>query len=330
VATAVGHGTVDFHGVPIMLSYEPFEGDAFNALFAGFQRRAAAPDGLQVELRTTPRATEAGVSLDWRATFCHGLVQGYSRDGAHVLSDGESRISVSPSLGRMQGEIFQHARTDLAGGMQHIGLSLLLRERGIFDLHAATACTKSRALALIGDSGAGKTTLLLSLMGVGCDFLGDDRLLFRAVRGGTELLAYPREFHLSPSTLKLVDRPIADSNLEAAVGGKYSIEPLKVWPERFRQSWRGPIGLILPHIGKENETRVRRATAAEAFGKLLSSSAAVVVEAIGNRPEQLHALQALANVAEAYDVVLGSDLLSRPAETARRILLEIDSLARKS
>jgi hypothetical protein len=330
VATAVADGAIDFHGIPISLEYEPFERDAFRTLFAGFGRRSTGSDALRVKLRASPTRRAAAVTQDFSPTFCHGLVQAYSRDGAHVLSDGQSRIEVLPRLGRMSGEVFERADSDVSSGMQHIALSLLLRERGIFDVHAATACTDERALVLIGDSGAGKTTLLLSLMELGCDFLGDDRLLFRAQAQGSELLAYPREFHLSPTTLQVLQTPLAHLPEAPLSDGKYSIEPLRAWPKRFRHSWRGPITLILPRIEDQTESRVRRATAAEAFGKLLSSSGTVVVEAIERRPEQLHALKVLADTAEAYDVALGSDLLKQPIATARRIVGAIKTLAHRS
>ncbi len=323
----VERGAIDFHGVPITLDYEPFALDAFPRLFAGFGTAARAGDALHVSLRAVPEPVSRAVE-GFRATFCHGLVQAYSNVGGHVLSDGQSRIAVFPRLGRMSGEVFENSKTNLSAGMQHIALSLLLRERGIFDLHAATACTDHEALILAGDSGAGKTTLLLSLIELGCDFLGDDRLLLRARTNNAELLAYPREFHLSPVTIRLVKRSLGALDDVPPTDGKYSIEPLQIWPERFRRSWSGPIRLVLPHIEQQEHTVVRRVTAAEAFGKLLSSSATVVVDAIARGAEQMAALKLLADTAEAYDVSLGADLLSRPAATTREILKTIESLAR--
>ena len=325
-ATAASASAIDFHGIPIQLGYDPFSADAFTNLFAGFERASGSAEPLTVELRAAVQPHLEAAPPGFLPTFCHGLVQGYSKDGAYILSDGQSYIEVLPKLGRMRGEIFRSDDTDVSSGMQHIALSLLLRERGIFDLHAATACTADRALVVLGDSGAGKTTLLLSLMQLGLQFLGDDRLLFREQRGELELLAYPRAFHLSPATLQLVPEPVGDLG-PAPPDGKYAVEPLQVWPERFRRAWRGPVQLLLPHIEAQARSRVRRASAAEGFGKLLASSATVVVEAIERRAEQLAALTALANAAQAFNVTLGADLLAHPASTARRLLAEIHGLA---
>jgi len=327
VAVSVANGAIDFHGVPISLSYEPFARDAFRPLFEGFERCERGPEALQVILGTSAQPIAAPTSADWKPTFCHGLIQGYSRGGAHLLSDGSSRIEVSPRAGRISGEIFQSDEV-LVAGMQHVALSLVLRERGIFDLHAATACSETRALVLIGDSGAGKTTLLVTLLELGCDFLGDDRLMMRVDSNEVELLAYPREFHLSAQTVALISRPVSHLRHPArALAGKQSVEPLRVWPERFRRSWRGRTSLLLPHIEPGEQSRVRRTSAAEAFGKLLSSSATVVVEAIEGGQQQLHALKLLADTADAYDVALGNDLLSNPVRTARRLLDELETLA---
>lgn len=328
VATALDGACIDFHGVPIDLRYSPFRSDAFSALFAGFARRPVEQGALRVELSSTEEPCTETLSEEWRPTFFHGLVQVYSNDGLHVLSDGESRLEVFPSAGRLSGKLFEGSTSQLSSGMQHIALSLLLRERGVFDAHAATACTNSRAYVLLGDSGAGKTTLLLALMGLGCDFLGDDRLLFRMRASNIELLAYPREFHVGPKTMKLLSNMPLD-NVSPRSDGKYPLQPLDFWPERFRKSWLGPISILLPHVDERAKTSVRKATAAEAFGELLSSSATVVVETFEGRSEHLRALREFADASEAYYVVLGGDLLLDPTGTMRGLLNMIENLARR-
>jgi hypothetical protein len=328
LAHAPKRACIDFHGIPIELAYESFGADAFGPLFAGFSAGAARGNAMQLRLELSREPCAADMGPEWRPTFCHGLMQGYTRDGAHVLSDGQSRIDVFPRLARMSGQLFEGDVLNLSSGMQHVALSLLLRERGIFDTHAATACTKTRAFVLLGDSGAGKTTLLLSLIALGCEFLGDDRLLFRSAQGEIELLAYPREFHVTPQTARLFPELSARFKQEPRIDGKHPLEPLAFWPDQFRRSWRGPISLLLPHVEARATSAVRAVNGAEAFGKLLASSAAVVVDGIERRGEQLEALHALANASNAFDVALGNDLLTEPRETARRILDAIESESR--
>jgi hypothetical protein len=321
LAHRVGGDFVDFHGVPVELAYAPFRADAFAALFSGFSRQVNGNGALYVGLAHSAMPVAAALGAEWKPTFCHGLMQGYSRDGAHVLSDGNSRLDVSPRLGRLSGVIFERDALEISSGMQHIALSLLLRERGVFDAHAATACTKNRALVVLGDSGAGKTTLLLALMAAGCSFLGDDRLLFRAARGRVELLAYPREFHVAQKTAQSFPELSNLCEVTPRIDGKYPLKPLTLWPERFKKSWAGPISLLLPQVEARARTEVRAVNAAEAFGKLLSSSAEVMVDGIERRQEQLEALHTIANTANAFEVALGEDLLATPREAASGVIL---------
>lgn len=330
IANSAKGNCIDFHGIPIELSYVPFARDAFDAVFAGFGRRSATKDALRLELSSTLEACTEPPTSDWRPTFFYGLVQAYSKGDAHVLSDGESRLEVFPRLGCLSGRLFDGEKAQLAAGMQHIGLSLLLRERGVFDAHAAVACTKERAFVILGDSGAGKTTLLLALMTLGCDFLGDDRLLFRASDAGIELLAYPREFHVTPKTMRLLPGLAAGLKHSARADGKYPLRPLEFWPERLRKSWIGPISILMPRVAEQRTTSVRRATAAEAFGTLLSSSASVMVETFEHRDAHLRMLREFADVASACEVTLGHDLLSDAETTARRLLRAVEGLARES
>jgi hypothetical protein len=318
-------GTVDFHGVPISLDYAPFDGDAFRSLFASFERRGPSAEGVHIDLNMLPRADAALVSSGWDATFCHGVVQGYSRDGEHLLEAFESRIEVKPRLGSMVGRLVEGTPPELIRGMQHIALALLLREASIFDLHAATACTNERGLVVVGDSGSGKTTLLLALLEAGLNYLGDDRLLFRTTPETVELLGYPREFHLSRTSARLVSKRLPDAPSELSAQGKYSLDPRAIWPGRFVKAFIGQVVLLLPRIVARPTSRVQRANGAEAFGRLLSSSASVVVEALDYREQQLNALKLLANTTRAFELELGTDLLARPAETARLLLTEIDA-----
>lgn len=319
-AHPVDSACIDFHGIPIELGYEPFGGDAFASLFAGFSQQAQPSNPLTIELARATAPCCDPVGAEWLPTFCHGLMQGYTCDGVHVLSDGRSRLEVFPRLGRMQGRLFDRDMLELSSGMQHIALSLLLRERGVFDAHAATACSGDRALVVLGDSGAGKTTLLLAFMELGCGFLGDDRLLFRKESEGVELLAYPREFHLTARTVRAFPKLSARLDTQPRIDGKFGVAPLVHWPAQFRRTWRGPLSLLLPHIEDRATTMVRPVNAAEAFGKLLAASAAVAVDGIERREEQLASLSALANSATSFDVALGADLLTESSATAQRIL----------
>jgi hypothetical protein len=235
------------------------------------------------------------------------------------LLDGESCIEIEPAGSRMSGELFEPQRSTLTSAMQHVALSLLLRERGIFDLHAASAYIDGQALVIVGDAGAGKTSTLLALLSAGAEYMGDDRLLMRGTSSGIELLAYPREFHISPKTLEFYPHLIP-SDAQPALDGKTRVSPLRAWPERLRRRCSGRATLLAPRIVECAATSIRRLSAADALGLLLASSATVAVEVLPYRTAQLALLARLANDATAFELLLGSDFLTEPARAANRLL----------
>src|SRR5205085_5847271 len=119
----------------------------------------------------------------------------------HQLFDGSSLLDIDASRGLLRGALKAPPLSELASGMLHVALCLLLREHGLFDAHAAVACLEDRALFVTGDAGSGKTTTLLALLRAGATYLGDDRVLLRNAPAGVELLGYPRDFHLTLETL---------------------------------------------------------------------------------------------------------------------------------
>ncbi|HEY4157337.1 MAG TPA: hypothetical protein VGM29_04535, partial [Polyangiaceae bacterium] len=292
MSDAVGGTWIDFHGIPIELAYAPLSEDAFGTLFAPFPRIGRMSGALRIELATTEIAC-AGPSDAFRPCFFYGVAQGYARGDCYALYDGQSLINVEPVAGRMSGTLFRPDPAAVSAGMQHIALSLLLRERSIFDAHAAVACDDDRAFLLVGDSGSGKTTTLLGLLDAGFKFLGDDRVLLRPQDGLPELLAYPREFHVTPKTLAaLATQPDAQTPLHQ--DGRFRIGPLEQWSASFRRSWNGPMTLIFPEVVNDPSSHLCRVSPAESFGHLLASSAAVALPTTRYADEQMGVLKDIA------------------------------------
>ncbi|MEM0924373.1 MAG: hypothetical protein AAGI13_15090 [Pseudomonadota bacterium] len=87
--------------------------------------------------------------------------------GAFWVRDGQ-RIDVSPA----EGADPAHIHLYLIGS----AIGLLLHQRGMPTLHAATVAREGSAIAFIGDQGAGKSTLAASLAEAGFSVLGDDTM----------------------------------------------------------------------------------------------------------------------------------------------------------
>lgn len=321
---AAGERWADFHGLLVRCAYRRFAGDGFTPLFDEFAVDPArdAERALLLELRATSERERPPDSSGWTPTFCYGRAQGYSAPGKHRLSDGKSWIDVDAARSRLSGVLFEPERSNITSGMQHVALSLLLRGTGAFELHAAGAWSEDRAFVVLGDAGAGKTSTLLALLSAGAEYMGDDRLLLRALGGAIELLAYPREFHISARTLEFHPQLSAD-DVRPWIDGKVRLNPIRSWPGRLRRRFSGPTVLLAPRIVECSTTSIRRLSGAEAFGALLTSSATVAVEALPHRTAQLALLTQLANEASAFELLLGRDFLTAPARAASLLLASL-------
>jgi hypothetical protein len=314
---------IDFHGIAVELAYPSFEEDAFTALFSAFPRAEpkSSAHAISIALGVTDQPSEAP-GPGWVPSFFYGVAQGFACGDQYLIWDGRSAIHVDIAGKRIAGALRLPDPHLTASGMQHVALSLLLRRLGTFDLHAAGASDGQRTLLIVGDSGAGKTTVVLSLLGAGCSFLGDDRVLIREQHARLEVLGYPREFHVSPQTLHALG--LAAPEQAAATDGKYRIDPLSYWPRGFRASSAGPLTVLLPRIADQRKSALRRVPSAETFGRLLGSSAHVALPTLGNTEQQLQLLKSIADSAVAWELELGADSLETPHSLAELILRETE------
>lgn len=310
----------DFHGIPVDLAYPDIAGDPLRPLLAPFDSIGdEAGPALKIVLEASSGRRPFQVESGWTPTFCHGLAQGYTGYARHLLTDGVSWVEVAPREARLSGQVAVPV-TEVPSGMLHVAFCILLRERGVFEIHAAVACVRDKALVIIGDAGAGKTTTLLALLRAGASFLGDDRALVRASDDDVELLAYPREFHVTPRTLRAFPE-LDDGATPASIDGKFRINARERNQDLFRRSFKGELILLAPLVCSAATTCVSRLPVADALGRLLGASASVALEVLPHRDEQLQLLTRLANSAVAYEVQLGADMLSNPEHAARRLLV---------
>jgi hypothetical protein len=310
---------LSFHDVPVRLARASFPGDVVSALLRPFPTSARDDRALTIDLRAMDQVAPGLDEEGWDPSFCHGLAQGYSREARHRLTDGQSLLEIDPPAGRMMGWLRGPPVSELARGMQHVSFCLLLRERGLFDAHAAVACRADRAVLLLGDAGSGKTTTLLALLSAGGSYLGDDRVLLRRASSGVELLGYPRDFHLAPQTLA-AHRHAEEGGSLAAIDGKWRVDAERAWPGRFLPRFQGGLWLVSPLVGEAADTTCSPLSRADAFGLLLSASASVALAGVTRRDEHLALLSDLASSAiAAAQVTLGRDVLLDPRRAGERL-----------
>jgi hypothetical protein len=264
--------------------------------------------------RADPRAE------GWAPSFFHGAMQAYHRGGAFLLDDGASHVIVPAAGSPVEAAIAPPDREPLpasAASMLQIALYLALRHAGLFHLHAAALeRAGGDVVIVVGASGAGKTTTALALLEAGAGYLGDDTVLLAEGPGGVELVAFPREFHLGDATLAAFPRLSPLAGAPSAQSGKRPVDPRAAFPGRHRArvpARRGHLLAIFPSVGGEPETRVGPIPLADALGHLFASSAALIVDGVHRRDDNLARIRALLGAARCVELRLGRDALADPA-----------------
>ncbi|MFT3914555.1 MAG: hypothetical protein QM704_10690 [Anaeromyxobacteraceae bacterium] len=209
-----------------------------------------------------------------------------------------------------------------------IALTLLLRRARLFHLHAAAVVRPDGAAILIaGSSGAGKTTTALALLEAGVEYLGDDAIFLHPSADPGQIahaVAFPRAFHLGPATLSAFPRLLPLAGPAPARTDKRPVDPRVAFPDRHRPEIplsRGRTIAVFPSISGGKTTEISAISKAEAFGHLLAESAALIVEGMPFRDENLAILRALVDAASPVEIRLGEDALTAPrAAVAPRLL----------
>ena len=313
------------HDVTITWSIEGLAFDPLAELLAMLE--PATDDGGEGALHVALRPARPGAAADpreegWAPSFFHGIVQAYRGEGGFLLWDRASRALIPSGGGAVEAEIAAPEREiepGSAGAMLQIALALALRARGLFHLHAAALVHGSGAtgatgagVVVVGGSGAGKTTTTLALLEAGAAYLGDDALFLEA--SPLKLLAFPRAFHLGAATLAAFPRLEAIAGAPNRRGDKRPVDPRRAYPGRHLPLLAGVSLALFPSIAApvRELTELVPLARAEAFGHLLASSAALVIEGLPGREENLALLGALLGAARCFELRLGRDALTDP------------------
>lgn len=241
---------------------------------------------------------------------------------------GQLRIDL-PSH-RVEGEIVQ-AALDTYGVFEDVvamGLSSLLRRRGMFLIHAFAASHRHRALLLAGDIGSGKTTTGISLLHAGWKLLSNDSPLLKidqpihpvaseTPRAGRILaLSYPGLLSAFTDTLlrfpELSRLPLPEEPAAASGPGsrrKVTFAAENVYPDVWAEVV--PVrAIVFPRVAHVKEHRVARLGEAQALRRLLPNAIDRWDTAL--IPEHLYLLKTLAASTPAYQVDLGENVETLP------------------
>jgi hypothetical protein len=327
---------VALYGTTLAWSCEGLSGDPLAALLSFLAPPATEdPPAIRFTLRPAARGSEADPTNEGLVpSFFHGIVQAYETADGFLLWDRASRIRVPLDGSPIEANIVSPEHEPIAGStavMLQIALTLALRREHVFHLHAAALVHRSGAgVLVVGGSGAGKTTTTLALLEAGYAYLVDDCLFLRRVPASkrVDVLAFPREFHLGPATLAAFPRLAALAGPPSARADKRPVDPREAFPDRDHKAWTPALGATLavfPTITDADETTLAPIPKAEALGHLLASSAALVIDGIPNREENLALLRDVLEMSACRELRLGRDALIDPrGVVADRVERELD------
>jgi hypothetical protein len=254
----------------------------------------------------------------------HGDVSVHLDGDKAVLVSPRSRLVVTPRGDRIDGLLTPEgarqprevSETDLM-----IALSLALRPLGLHHLHAAgTVSPEGKVFLVAGTGGSGKSTLAAVMVSAGHAFLGDDTVL---VAPGSTLLAFPRPFHLSPTSAEAASVEAAPPHPST---GKGDLDAAAAFPGKFRWFAPEPDLVLLPRIVDAATSSLRAMGKSEALGALLALSAFATSPLPGG-DEQRARLAAIVDGARALHLDLGRDLLEDPEATVARLEAELSAPA---
>ena len=181
----------------------------------------------------------------------------------------------------------------------------LLKECGLFPLHAAGLVRKGRSCLFLGRSGSGKSTLTLHLVRNSYGLLSDDTVFLRESGGTVEALSFPEEINVSEQTIELIPELSRVENFtvnELRQKSSFSIEDL--YPGCVVDS-SVPALMVFPQIAEVESTQVAPMTNTETLALALRFGFFFLDPSTTGRHFEI--LSLLARQTRGYRLFSGSD-----------------------
>jgi hypothetical protein len=174
------------------------------------------------------------------------------------------------------------------------------------------------------ESGGGKSTLALALFAAGARWLSDDALLLCARGTEVEAIGWARMIRMTSRTATAFPAlaPLLTRCPEGSARD-FEIDPRSAFPALGQASASSPLTLLFPHNAGTASSTVVPLYRAEAFGRVLHACAWVAAEHLPGRQQQLDLLARLVDRARAFEVAVGSRILTDPSAAVAELQLQL-------
>ena len=182
-------------------------------------------------------------------------------------------------------------------------LSLWLKEKGLFFLHASCVSFNDQGILVIGHSRVGKSTLALSAVRKGFHFLSDEQPLLSLSNGLPRVHAFHRRIRLDRSTAAVF--PELSFLVKSRPQERLVFPIEEIWPKSLKVTACTPRLLIFPCFRTNGTLKITRLHPAEALDRLLKDDHFVWYK---DKPwdkisyKHLALFQSLANQTKAYSL----------------------------
>lgn len=203
-------------------------------------------------------------------------------------------------------------------------LSVLLRLRGWYPLHAAALVHDGRGILLPARSGQGKSTIALSLLRSGWKALSDDTVLLRPEEDQITTYSFRQDFHVSPSTAACFSEfDGSDWPTTLSDPAKWRVDIDQLYPGQSIATCK-PHLLVMPERTDASESRVEPIRPKPALEQLLNQGGFFLAPNSKAADHHLAALRQLVSQTQAYRLHAGRDILEdlRTAHTLFTPLLK--------
>jgi len=232
-----------------------------------------------------------------------------TRCGAQMRSSRSRRMTWSIEVPR---EVVESKQLEELEDLISLALTAGWRNAGWVPVHAAAVVRDGICPILCAGSGGGKSTLTAAFVRSGWRALGDDKLLLRYGKGGSELRALLHTFNLHPRTREWFPE-VGDLTLlpqYSAWTEKRKFRVDRTWPETTALGARPTHVVRVRRDAGASSVRVRELDRAEIFLTLLKQIAIP-----GDRPSASPILSTVAKTVadlRGLDVVIGEDAYREP------------------